>query len=76
MPSRHFLGEQHDAIDGHVEDSSRRLDELDLGAGEFLPNLRRQTGGAGLVVSNEAVLNRHAHRRALCRSGRLNLVQS
>ena len=62
MASRAFFGEDQDAIHRDVEHPARRLNELHVGAGKLLPNLRCQTGSAGFVVSNDAVLNRDAHR--------------
>jgi hypothetical protein len=53
--------------DGHpvakyFEAATGRRDQLDRCTGVTRPNLRRQTGGAGFVVSNRAVLDRDVHR--------------
>jgi hypothetical protein len=49
------------AVDCHLEQSAGRLDQTDLGFGEVLLQLSRQTGSSGLVASNHAVLNGHIH---------------
>jgi hypothetical protein len=51
-----FLGEEQLVVDGDLEDSARSLDELGFDA-ELLLDLLRQTGGAGEVVSDSAVLD-------------------
>ena len=56
-----FLGKDQGSVRRHVEHAPRGMNELDVGAGKLLPDLRCQTGSAGLVVSNDAVLNRNAH---------------
>ena len=61
MPAERLLGERQTAVDRHLEHPARRLHELDGRLGEPLPDLRRQTGGARFVVSNDAVLDRYAH---------------
>jgi hypothetical protein len=61
MASHPFLGKDEYTFGGHVEHSPGRLDEFHLGAGEGPANLRRQTGGAGLVISHHAILNRDLH---------------
>jgi hypothetical protein len=51
-----MLGEQQLAVETHVENAARSL--LEAGSDREAPlDLRRQTGGAGLVVSDHAVLN-------------------
>jgi hypothetical protein len=60
---RALLGKDEDSVRGHVEHAARRVDELDIGVGKLVPDLRCQTGSAGLVVSNDAILNRNAHGR-------------
>ena len=61
MSSRALLGKGEDSVHGHVEYAPRRLDEVDVGARKLVTDLRCQTGSAGLVVSNDAIMNRHAH---------------
>jgi hypothetical protein len=63
-----FLGEQELVVDGHLEDSTGPFDELGLDA-ELLFDLLRQTGGAGEVVSDPAILDDDAcgHDRLLSR---------
>ena len=51
-----LLGEDQLVVDGDLEDSTGSLDELRLDA-ELLLDLLRQTGGAGVVVSDPAVLD-------------------
>ena len=51
-----LLGEEQLVVDGDLEDPSGTLDELRLDP-ELLLDLLRQTGGAGVVVSDAAVLN-------------------
>jgi hypothetical protein len=66
---RLFLGEEQLVVDGDLEDPTRPLDELRFDA-ELLLDLLRQTGGAGVVVSDSAVLDDDAcgHTRLLsCR---------
>jgi hypothetical protein len=57
-----FLGKHHLAVDGNVEHAAGGLDQLDLDAGKLPPKLRRQTGGARLIVSNDAILDVDLHR--------------
>jgi hypothetical protein len=61
-----LLGEEQLVVDGDLEDSSGTLDELRLDP-EFPLDLLRQTGGAGVVVSDAAVLDndRGSHNRLL-----------
>jgi hypothetical protein len=56
-----LLGKDHPAVHRHLEDPARGLQQLDLGLRMFTPELRRQTGGAGLVVSNDAVFDTDLH---------------
>jgi hypothetical protein len=51
-----LLGEEQLVVDSDLEDSSGALDELRLDP-ELLLDLLRQTGGAGVVVSDAAVLD-------------------
>jgi hypothetical protein len=61
MASERLLGEDETAVHGHVEHASGRRQEADLRAGKGLLQLSRQTGGSGLVVSDDAVLDRDQH---------------
>jgi hypothetical protein len=54
--ARLFLGEEELVVDGHLEHSAGPFDELWLDA-ELLLDLLRQTGGAGEVISDPAVLD-------------------
>jgi hypothetical protein len=56
-----FFGKDQLAIGGNLEYTAGRLDQTDFRAGEYLLQLSRQTGGSGLVVSDDAVLNGHIH---------------
>src|ERR1041385_7943938 len=58
-----LLGKHQLAVDRHVEDAAGGLDQLDLDAGNLPAKLRRQTGGAGLGVLNDAILDVDLHRR-------------
>jgi hypothetical protein len=51
-----LLGEDHLVADGDLEDAARALDQLRLDA-EALADVGRQTGGARVVVSGDAVLD-------------------
>jgi hypothetical protein len=51
-----LLGEEQLIVDGDLEDATRSFDELGFDA-ELLLDLLRQTGGAGEVVSDAAVLD-------------------
>jgi hypothetical protein len=55
-----LLREEQVPVHGDVKHSAGGGDEPCLGV-EFLAQLRRQTGGAGLVVSNDAVSDRDIH---------------
>jgi hypothetical protein len=55
------LREDHLIPDADVEDPSAAADDLWLDV-EFLPDLDRQTGGSGEVVSNAAIFNRDLQR--------------
>ena len=56
-----LLGEEQSTVHHHFEHAPRRLQQLDVGVWESATQLGRQTGGPGLVVSNDAVFDRHAH---------------
>ena len=49
------------AIAQHFESTALRRNQLDLRLRKALTNLGRQTGGAGFVVSNDAVFDRDLH---------------
>jgi hypothetical protein len=55
------LGKNHLPVHGDIEHSPRRLHQRDFGVGKFPADLRRQTGGAGLIVSDHAIMDQHAH---------------
>ena len=56
------FGEDGRAVDTHLENAPAALVQGD-GGPELPFELGRQTGGAGLVVSNHAVEDLDAHRR-------------
>jgi len=58
-----LLREQQLAVHAHLEDATGGLLELVLGIGPSLLQLGHQTGGSGLVVSNDAIFNAYAHGR-------------
>ena len=55
------LGEDQRSVDGHLEHAAGGLDQFDVGFGPRPRELGRQTGGPGLIVSNEAVFDRNVH---------------
>jgi len=55
-----LLGKQKLSVDRYIKYSSGRRNQVRLDV-EFLAELRRQTGGAGLIVSNDAVSDRDIH---------------
>ena len=61
VAAQSLLGENAPSVHFDLERASRGLDQLDLGGGEFLANLGRQTGGPGLIVSDDAEFDRDAH---------------
>lgn len=61
MATQRLLGEHRVAVHGHLEDSPRGLDQLGLDTGKLFLQLSRQTGGSGLVVSNDAVFDADVH---------------
>jgi hypothetical protein len=48
-------------IDAHLKSPAAGADQLQLGVGEPVPNVSRQTGGSRLVVSNDAILDADLH---------------
>jgi hypothetical protein len=61
MPPERPLGEDQRVIHRHLEDSTGGRDQLNVGSGIRLLQLSRQTGGSGLVVSDDAELDTHMH---------------
>jgi hypothetical protein len=61
VASHDLLGEHAAPIDLDLEHATRRLDQLDVSVRVVLADLGRQTGGPGLVVSDDAVFDRDAH---------------
>jgi hypothetical protein len=61
MASDGLLREDEAAVNRHVEYAARRLDGADFGIGKGLLQLSRQTGGSGLIVSNDAILDGDEH---------------
>jgi hypothetical protein len=59
-----LLGEDQLVVDGDLENASAAPDQLGLEA-ELAFNLRRQTGGARVVVSHRAVFDAHLLHAAL-----------
>jgi hypothetical protein len=51
-------------VDCHLKSAAARRNHLDRRLGITLPQLSRQTGGSGLIVSNSAVLDPDRHRVA------------
>jgi len=58
--SRVVLGEDLRVVDADDEDAAAAADQLRFDA-ELLPDLSRQTGGSGQVVSNAAVVDSYVH---------------
>jgi hypothetical protein len=57
MPTCFRFLVDRDAIAHDLESTALRRYHLDFGIGETRPNLSRQTGGSGLVVSNDTILD-------------------
>jgi len=55
------FGKHQRSIDSHLEHAAGGLDQLDVGLGPRPRELGRQTGGPGLIVSDQAVFDRDAH---------------
>jgi len=64
MAARRRLGKHQPVVHGHLEPPTGRWDELDARARELPAKLGRQTGGPGLVVSDDAILYDGAHARS------------
>jgi len=56
-----FLGKQLAPVHLDLEHAARRFDQLHFRLRVRLANLCRQTGGSGLVVSNDTVFDHHTH---------------
>ena len=56
-----LLREDPAPVDFDLKHAARRLDQLDVGVRVGLADFGRQTGGPGLVVSDDAVFDRDAH---------------
>jgi hypothetical protein len=63
MPPAGLLGEDELPVHLDLEHPTRRRDEAHVRVREGLLQLGRQTGGPRLVVSDDAILDRHLHRR-------------
>ena len=61
MTPQGLLGEDAAPVDFHLEHAARRLDQLHVSVGVDLADLGRQTGGSGLVISDDAVFDGDAH---------------
>jgi hypothetical protein len=61
VPTELGLLEHRLSVGDHLESAASRRGHLQLGVGEALTNLSRQTGGSRLVVSDDAVLDADLH---------------
>jgi hypothetical protein len=61
VPAQFRFLEHGVPVGEHFESSASRRCHLQLGVRELLPNLSRQTGGSGLVVSDDAILDADLH---------------
>ena len=61
VPPYGLLGEDPAPIHLDLEHTAGRLDQFHVGVRVDLPDLGRQTGGPGLVVSDDAVFDRYSH---------------
>jgi len=57
------LGKDQRLVRRDVEDAAGRRNHLHFGIGKRVAQLSRQTGGSGLVVSDDAILDANAHRK-------------
>jgi hypothetical protein len=55
VAAERLLGENEAAVSRHLEHPARGLRETDFGIGKGLFQLSRQTGGSGLIISNDAI---------------------
>ena len=70
VAAERLLGKDEIAVHRDLEDAPGRRHQADIGLRVGLLQLSRQTGGSGLVVSDDAVLDHDAHARLLTRWGR------
>jgi hypothetical protein len=61
MAPERALREHEHAVPGNFEHAATPLHQLDGSVWKCISNLGRQTGGPGLVVSNDAVADRDVH---------------
>jgi hypothetical protein len=61
MAPERALREHEHAVPGDFEHAATPLHQLDGSVWKCISNLGRQTGGPGLVVSNDAVADRDVH---------------
>jgi hypothetical protein len=61
VPAQGLLGKDLVVSHADLEDPARGFHELDLSIRKRLPQLSRQTGGSGLVVSDDAVFDGDLH---------------
>lgn len=61
MPAARLLGKDQLAVHRDLEQAAGGLDQLNFRLRVRLLQLSRQTGGSGLVVSNNAVLDCYMH---------------
>jgi len=61
VPSQSQLREHERAVHGDFECAARRLDQADLDVPVSSLQLGRQTGGPGIVVSDDAILDADTH---------------
>jgi hypothetical protein len=63
VPPHGLLGKQYLPVNGYLEKPAGCLDQADFSFRKGLFQLSRQTGGSRLVVSDNAILDRHMHNR-------------
>src|SRR2546426_12801243 len=61
VASERLVGKNEAPVHRHVEHPARGFNETNLSIGNGVFQLSRQTGGSGLIVSNDAVLDRDEH---------------
>lgn len=61
VPTNLFLRKDQLTVQRHIEGPPRGFDQGDLSVGKLFAELRRQTGGAGLIVSHHAVGDTDLH---------------
>ena len=61
VPAERLFGKQLAPVDFDLKDAPGGLNQPHFSLRVRPADLGRQTGGPGLVVSNDAVFNRHAH---------------